>query len=391
MNILILQPQDICYGLLDNVAYNLGDALKKIGQGFGLEVEYFDLKKEVVSNLSRFMGREYLAVIDIYSGLLNIKTTDGDFFWDFVNAPVFQIVLDYPVYIDYMLGTGLKRYYALCMDKYYIDVFKDKYAGIKAFFFPMTGKGLAEIKNWYDRRYDVCFIGTNRDYRENLNKLDEFEDDVKKIGQLYFDIMINHAEYNPFQAFEKTLDELKIALDTHKKYDLFKEFSGLSRAAMHYYRENMIKAVLDEGVRVDVFGTSWSDSPLAKYDNLFIHKEVDEEQYMEVLSDSKISLNLLYCNKAGFSERLGYSALAGSLIMCDESVYAQEVFKDNESAVFYSLNNLDELGKKVRCMLNTPEKAAIIADAGRFIVENQHTWDNRAQVFMEYLLEVLEQ
>lgn len=131
MKILILKPQKICYGIMEIIANNFGNALSRAGVG----IIYFDIKKEPVKDLINYIKEEYQAVIDIYSGLLNVRMGE-EYLWNCVNAPIFQICVDFPVYVMEKMETKLRRCYALCIDRHYCDVIRECLPNISDSFFP---------------------------------------------------------------------------------------------------------------------------------------------------------------------------------------------------------------------------------------------------------------
>lgn len=53
MNILILIPQNICYGIVENLSINLGNALEQTGA----DVIYFDIKKQPVEKVNDYLQK----------------------------------------------------------------------------------------------------------------------------------------------------------------------------------------------------------------------------------------------------------------------------------------------------------------------------------------------
>lgn len=76
MDIIILKPQDLCYGIVDAFAVNFGQALSDRGIG----VDYFDLKVQPLGELAGVLQKRYGAVVDFYWGLLCIRMKMGIIF-----------------------------------------------------------------------------------------------------------------------------------------------------------------------------------------------------------------------------------------------------------------------------------------------------------------------
>ncbi len=383
MEILILRPQDISYGIMDAYAENFGKYLVDAG----IEVKYFDIKKEHPKQLAQYLQKSYMAVIDVYSGLLSVKIGDeGEYFWNYVNAPIYQVCVDFPIYIMDKMEAKLHNYYALCLDRYYCDVIKDYMSNIKdAYFFPPVGiEGNRKI-SWEERKREVVFIGTYSNYREWLLELEQQEAGIKKIGYLYFKTMCEHTELNQLQAFEMTLNKMDIQLEKEEFYQWFRMIDGIALAAVAFQRERLIEVLLQGGITVEVFGDSWKHSPFVDNRNLIIHEQIREQDYVSILEDTKISLNIMYCNKAGYSERYSYSMLNGAICLSDTAEYLEEEFKDGTEIVFYKLGELEKLPQIVRGILDNPQKACAISAAAYEKAQKRHCWKARVKQFLEIL------
>jgi len=377
MNILILVPQSICYGIVENLSANLGNALEHAGAN----VIYFDIKKTPAENLIDYMQKKYTAVIDIYSGLLLVKVqSSGEYLWNCIDAPIYQVFLDFPIYIENKLNTSLHNYYALCLDRHYCAILKDYMPNIiDAYFFPMAGKEGTHKIPWAQRRHNIVFIGTYSNYKEWLVNLNQYDPGIQKLGYTYFCIMRDYPDLDQIQAFKLTLKQFNISLSKIETYQWFKIIGGLAMSVAAYQREQMITTLLQAGLEIEVYGDSWKSSPLTQYSNLIINKQINESEYVTILEQTKISLNILYSNKASYSERLSYSMLNGAICICDKSEYLYEEFIDNYNIIFYELNNLQLLPKKIKWLLNHPEAAQKISDSAYIKAKNEHTWKERAE------------
>lgn len=384
--ILILLSQDICHGLLDSMAYNLGQELNKIG----IETSYFDIKQEAPEKIVEYLDNDILAVVDYYSGILNLTIADGIKLFDVIGVPIFQFLFDYPIYVENILGCELKNYHALCMDRDYINALADIYSVGKAYFLPIPGKEGINIKPWLDRKHDIVFVGVYVNYRDILRMFDDCERDVKQFAYDYFATMINHVELNHMDALRASLDAKGISYDNSLLHRFFLQYGKVGRASRAYIREQMIKVLLDSGFKIDVYSDSWNNPIWNGYDNLVVHDVINEDEYLTLLGDSKISLNCLYGNKAGFTERHGNSMLNGAISVTDRTDYLVENFTDQEDIVFYDLDNLNQLPSRVQWILNNPNEAEKISMSARNKAMECYTWNNACELFLQILLGELE-
>lgn len=388
MKILLLKPQDICYGLIDKFVQNFGVSLSK----YSIEIVYYDFKIQPVDDLLNVLKDNYSAIVDFYSGLLHLKTGNGDYFWNYIDTPIFQICLDFPLYILDKMNPSLQNYYMLCLDQNYCSIVHDCMPNIlKAYFFPMAGlEGPYKIP-WNERTHEIIFIGTYSDYRPWLSALNQSDKNMHIIGYTFFCNMRDHVDLNQKQAFELTLSQLNLHLSTVEFYKTLEILSGIGMCATSFYRELVIKTLLEDGLKIEVFGNSWKNSPLAKYPNLIILEQLNESEYISVMQNAKISLNLSYCNHNSLSERYSYTMLNGAVCVSDITTYLSMEFSDGHDIIFYQLDQLNNLPKKIRFLLNNPKTCQKIASSAYKKAIQKHTWDERAKRFLEILDELQKQ
>lgn len=216
-------------------------------------------------------------------------------------------------------------------------------------------------------------------------ELEKCEEGIKTIGYAFFNIMCKHTELDQKQAFALALASINIELEKEEFYKWMKMIGGIAMSAAAYQRERMVEILLQAGLEVEVFGDSWKDSPLASYSNLLMCEQIDEAEYISVLEDAKVSLNIMYCNKGGYTERYSYSMLNGAVCVSDTSEYLCEEFTDGADIIFYQLERIEELPGKVKWLLGHPEGARRIADAAYEKAKREDTWEKRKERFLKII------
>lgn len=383
MKLLFLYPQDICYGIVHSMMENFSFALENIG----VRIVSFDPKLEAPENLLNIYANDYNAVVDFYSGLLSIGDGNGGYFFDLFNCPIYQLDLDYPIYIRDQLDIPLNNHFILCGNDRYISVIKEIMPHIKdAFFFPMTGREAKTLVNWRDRKHQVVFIGTYNDYREYLKGLDAVDEEIKTIALTLFNVMKEDVSLDQTSAMEKTLDILGIEIDRKEMFEWFQVIGQMAMAAFAYHRERVVDMILAGGVHLTVFGDSWKTSPFFGNSNLVILPAVDEEGYVEVLSETKVSINVMYGNRSGFTERYGYSMLNGAVCLSERSDYIEKHFRDEEEILYYDLSSLKDLVEKIQRILGDEKASIRISEKAKDKVLKEHTWGNRAEKFLKLIV-----
>lgn len=70
--ILIYKGDDICHNVLTVFAEEFGNALEQMGKN----VIYFDMAKEPIGNVTRYMNQHFCAIIGVQSYMFSIKLSD---------------------------------------------------------------------------------------------------------------------------------------------------------------------------------------------------------------------------------------------------------------------------------------------------------------------------
>lgn len=196
--------------------------------------------------------------------------------------------------------------------------------------------------------YDIHFV-----YRPvNLAEIKSSGAKEAYILMPYYIPEINH----PIELNEEDKD----------KYDCDVVFVG------HYEpdgREKYLKALVDGGLHVRLFGGQyWTPRVLGKYADYFgsVHL-VTGLEYTKALCGAKMCLCFLSrLNRDTYTRRCFEIPACGKLLLSERTNDLQQMFKDDEEAVFFS--HPEELVQKTLWLCSRPEKIEAIARAGRLRV-----------------------
>jgi len=157
-------------------------------------------------------------------------------------------------------------------------------------------------------------------------------------------------------------------------------------------RFELINAIKD--AKVDLFGSadgqaSWMKC-LGNKRNIVFHDPVPFEQALAIIKHSKIILNSCPWIKNGGHERIFAGMALGALVITNENFYMREQFKDGESIVFYQHKKWDKVNRRVNEYLESDGKREKVVEEGRKIVQEKHTWNQRAEQLCKDLPPLLE-
>ncbi len=389
--ILVYRGDDTCYSVLDSFADAFICALRRAGK----EVEVYDIGKRGAEGLLELIGRTYQAIVGFQTYLFSVHLQDGRNVHDCIDGPKFHFIFDHPLWMKEHLEQGPKEFYVFTHGRDYQE-FVGRYFGKqvkRCYLLPPAGRLPAhEGAIWErERRLDVTFVGTWYDYRERLLFIKNTKTRERYLANRFLLIMKKNPNLCAEQAFAQALADYGIELNDEDFKNVLFDLKQVCFAIMTYYREKVMRTLLEEGLTIHVYGESWKKSPLSKYDGLICHPQVSVEESMEVWQDSKISLNIMSWHKGGFTERIANMLLCGTVAVSDKSGYLTKNFADGEELVLFDLREGKALAGRIKELLADEHKRRQIAKRGCEKSRRFHTWERRTEEFLEILGELQEE
>ena len=196
--------------------------------------------------------------------------------------------------------------------------------------------------------------------------------------------MLKHPQDSIEDALDKTLRQYQIPVEREEFAGILSEFGYVESYVRKYYRDCMIRTLLKAGARVGVYGSGWENLVCEGRENLTVFSG-GKEVAKRALGNTKIALNIMPGFKAGFQERIADAMLSGAVAVTDTSRYIEREFCDGENLVVYQLDRMEELPQKIFDLLENEERAIQIAEAGRSLAVEKHTWKERVQSIAELI------
>lgn len=156
-----------------------------------------------------------------------------------------------------------------------------------------------------------------------------------------------------------------------------------------YFRGEVIKSLIDNGIKVHCIGQGWNRLCCRHPENLTYTSDVLSHGCLEAISQSKLSLNVMPWFKDGAHDRIFNSMLNGAVCLTDHSKYLDEVLEPNKNIVFYDLKQLEMLPFIVNSLLSDKDHLEHIQqEAFQYAIKN-HTWHHRAKSLHDGLLKFI--
>lgn len=390
-------------------------------QKLGYAVFFYDLKQEESSagKLRKFIRpRETVLVTFNFQGLekeAGVYREGIGYLWDTYHIPCYNIAADHPYFYDDRLKDLPEKYRHISIDrrqKAYFEEFYPEY--VSRGFLPLAGTGLRQGEDEAKTGkagaqgaavetgetgaqgaaeqaascYDVILTG-------NYTKLSFFEPYINWINEEYaafyqgiIDDLLEHPAC--------TVEEVALA---HCEREMGKEPNDQLRIALHkmifidlyvrnYWRGKAVRTLVNAGIPVHVVGKGWEElEDVRQPECLKLHPQTDSVTCLGMLADAKVSLNVMPWFKDGAHDRVFNSILNGAVCVTDPSRYLEEELHEGEGVCYVALQDMDALPEKVKDLLQDDSGRNEIVRRGRAIVEQKHTWAERAKTLAEWIKE----
>jgi hypothetical protein len=392
--ILVYKAETICCDVLNFFADRLATALQRRGE----TVQIMDMSGKPLDELIKLTGKRFKAIIGVQTYLFSVKFMDGSNLHDSIKGPKFNMFLDHPTCLNMHLLDAPNDCYILTHDRNYAEHVRKFYPNIRGcyilppageMYMPENNAGSREADNsdgnvvkeshsiYDDKIYDLTFVGSYHNPQDMLVKVKQL--DAKYDGKA--SILAQSMIDSPDETYESQVQRVFGEITAAEHYELSSTFF----CAMTYYREKIIRTILDAGLTLHVFGDSWKTPALCAYPNLVIHPEAEGQDALKLYAQSKISLNIMSWHKDGMTERIANSMMNRAVVLTDPSTYLTEHYEDGREIVYYHLTRLDELPGKIRRLLSDDDYRETIAENGFKTAAAHDTWDDRAAEFLEIL------
>lgn len=378
-------------------------------QKLGYAVFFYDLKQEESSagKLRKFIRpRETVLVTFNFQGLekeAGVYREGIGYLWDTYHIPCYNIAADHPYFYDDRLKDLPEKYRHISIDrrqKAYFEEFYPEY--VSRGFLPLAGTGLRQGEDEAKTGkagaqgdaeqaapcYDVILTG-------NYTKLSFFEPYINWINEEYaafyrgiIDDLLEHPAC--------TVEEVALA---HCEREMGKEPNDQLRIALHkmifidlyvrnYWRGKAVRTLVNAGIPVHVVGKGWEELEDVRHPEcLKLHSQTASVTCLEMLADAKVSLNVMPWFKDGAHDRVFNYILNGAVCVTDPSCYLEEELHEGEGVCYVALQDMDALPEKVKDLLQNDSGRNEIVQRGRAIVEQKHTWAQRAKTLAAWIAE----
>lgn len=416
---------------LDAFAKELGAGFEKEGCDVLLvdvnDLHYF--QDDLFNRIDEYAACEDTIVIFFNSIGMLMDGIDGGNYWNRSGVICFDILADPPFFYHSAIESDIKNVTFICVDEEQSD-YINRYYGKESDYYKRNGRvrmslymplagvvsdtymerdlqnnrnkddvdrgisydfDITAIEAFNNRKYDVIFTGSIRDYEDIDTQIYNLDDSLQDMWDIVLGYICEDTSLTIERAIRKCMSDYSLRLmdeHVHQIILLFKKMDSVIRA-MH--RQRVITAIADGGIKIDVFGDGWDflKNKLIHPENLCIHECVSYEESVNIAAQAKISVNVMPWFKTGFHDRIATAMLNGCVSVTDSSSYIDDNYTDGENIVIYKLDNLSELAGNIRTLLENKNNITYrLAMAGKKKAVQADTWHERAKWFLSYCSQI---
>lgn len=416
---------------LDAFAKELGAGFEKEGCDVLLvdvnDLHYF--QDDLFNRIDEYAACEDTIVIFFNSIGMLMDGIDGGNYWNRSGVICFDILADPPFFYHSAIESDIKNVTFICVDEEQSD-YINRYYGKESDYYKRNGRvrmslymplagvvsdtymerdlqnnrnkddvdrgisydfDITAIEAFNNRKYDVIFTGSIRDYEDIDTQIYNLDDSLQDMWDIVLGYICEDTSLTIERAIRKCMSDYSLRLmdeHVHQIILLFKKMDSVIRA-MH--RQRVITAIADGGIKIDVFGDGWDflKNKLIHPENLCIHECVSYEESVNIAAQAKISVNVMPWFKTGFHDRVATAMLNGCVSVTDSSSYIDDNYTDGENIVIYKLDNLSELAGNIRTLLENKNNITYrLAMAGKKKAVQADTWHERAKWFLSYCSQI---
>lgn len=355
----------------------------------GYLVFFYDLKNEEYSarRLRKFIRTgETVLVTFNFQGLekeAGVYKEGIGYIWDGYKVPCYNIAADHPYFYDDRLRELPRDYHHISIDRFQEQYFRDFYPEFAdEGFLPLAGTMLGEEA----KQYDVILTG-------NYTKLSFFQPYIHWINDEYaafyqgiIDELLAHPEQTVEQVALKHCEREMGKVPYEELRGAFHKMIFIDLYVRNYWRGKAVRTLVNAGIKVDVVGKGWEElEDVTHPENLILHPQTDSLTCLQMIGQSKISVNVMPWFKDGAHDRVFNSILNGAVCVSDTSKYLCEELSEGEGVCYYTLQQMEKLPGKVKELLQNESELQDIAARGKAKVLESHTWAKRAETLAEWI------
>lgn len=164
--------------------------------------------------------------------------------------------------------------------------------------------------------------------------------------------------------------------DEHINDLINNQSSRITRVAYRFLRQELIRALEEAGLTVEIYGSDWESPDYIFRDNIHLHPKADPAEINRLTGRAKLTLHFMPGFLKGTDIRFFDILQNGSVCIATTNEYTDRRFKDGIHMIRFDRNNPNQTVADIKYLLSHTQRASEIASKG-FSVSERDTWEQR--------------
>lgn len=300
------------------------------------------------------------------------------------DAPYFCYMIDYQdeIYNDFWCYKS--NDYILCSNRNQAKLINMYYNNIGGVFFLPQGERIIEdVVPYKNRKIDVLFCG---DYYSSEHVLGQLYNDLQPFEQKIANVLIMKMQNRHIlleDALREFLQENQVDYVSEEFIELYQQYQGTIDYIKALYQEKLIENIVEKGIRLNVLGVGWDKFKTMYSERMMIYDVIDENEKLRLMGNSKIVLSNMLWYEDGANADVIRTVLCGAIGVIGDNNYLRDHLKNGINAIYYDVENTQELADKIMYyLINEGEAERIAID---HCIKQNFSWEKRTQEFLNTL------
>ena len=334
--------------------------------------------------------------------------------WDSMDTMAVNILMDHPLRFHDTMRHHPHHYVQFCCDQNHVDYVRKYFSHEvpQVFFLPHAGTVPEEIEDATDisridrqkvaaefgdnkKDIDILFSGTYYDPNRYYEDIDKWFDPGTVLNQFYKDLFLymrDNPKESPEQAVSSFIYLKDMNVDQEKMLIMMRAAEPVDWMVRHYFRQQVVSALVNAGFNVSVLGRGWENHPDAGKSNLIkLDDRIPFADTFSYMHRAKLNLNVMPFFKAGSHDRIFNAYLEGSVPLTDPSEFLLEKYeafiKMSDSGTgelpIYYLDRLNELPELAGLLLQNDDLRSKLYRRGFEKTRYSFIWKNLVDEVLE--------
>lgn len=357
----------------------------------GYQVEVIDLCDNQDLNLIfNKLKDNYIMIFSMQCLLFDFKNSDNSSFLEHIQSKYIGWIFDHPIYHRDRINSAkeIENLFITCIDRRHLEYIEENYKiKDKVHYLPHGGFVAKKKIEYSEKSIEIFSPGSYINSEDTLILIQGLPKSFALIAKQAIDYIIEDSDISPEKALYKCFESINFSYTYDDVIELEWLIELIDTYIRAYYREKVIKELINSGFKVTVTGKGWNEFQSYNKENIIVISEegLDITEVVELIANSKICLNIAPSLTRGMHERLLTAMINKSVCVTPYNNYLSKYFTDEESILYIKLSEISKIINDIKNILNNDELGRKISNKAYELTVNRHSWEYRAHELINFI------